>query len=73
MPKRDPAGKSSAEAAPRVEVPRVGGPRLLSIGYEKAGFADFIATLQGAGVLTLIDVRDLPLSRRAGFSKRQPR
>jgi uncharacterized protein (DUF488 family) len=45
--------------------------RLLTIGYEKAGFAAFIATLRGAGVATLIDVRDLPLSRRAGFSKRQ--
>ena len=48
-----------------------GSPRLLSIGYEKAGFADFILTLQAAGVATVIDVRDLPLSRRAGFSKRQ--
>ncbi|WP_419757206.1 DUF488 family protein [Acidisoma sp.] len=46
-------------------------PTLLSIGYEKAGFADFIATLQAARVATVIDVRDLPLSRRAGFSKRQ--
>jgi len=46
-------------------------PKLLSIGYEKAGFADFILTLQAARVATVIDVRDLPLSRRAGFSKRQ--
>lgn len=45
--------------------------RLLTIGYEKAGFGAFIATLKAAGVRTLIDVRDLPLSRRAGFSKRQ--
>ncbi|MCB8880637.1 DUF488 domain-containing protein [Acidisoma cellulosilytica] len=45
--------------------------RLLTIGYEKAGFGAFIATLRAAGVKTLIDVRDLPLSRRAGFSKRQ--
>ena len=44
---------------------------LLSIGYEKAGFTDFILTLQTARVATVIDVRDLPLSRRAGFSKRQ--
>jgi uncharacterized protein (DUF488 family) len=47
------------------------GPRLLSIGYEKASFADFILTLQAARVATIIDVRDLPLSRRGGFSKRQ--
>jgi uncharacterized protein (DUF488 family) len=46
-------------------------PTLYSIGYEKAGFADFIRTLQAAGIATVIDVRDLPLSRRAGFSKRQ--
>ena len=42
-----------------------------SIGYEKASFADFRRTLLDAGVAAVIDVRDLPLSRRAGFSKRQ--
>lgn len=46
-------------------------PTLFTIGYEKAGFGAFLATLQGAGVRLVIDVRDLPLSRRAGFSKRQ--
>lgn len=44
---------------------------LYSIGYEKASLADFLTTLTGARVATVIDVRDLPLSRRAGFSKRQ--
>jgi uncharacterized protein (DUF488 family) len=44
---------------------------IYSIGYEKAAPHDFLATLSEAGVRTLIDVRDLPLSRRAGFSKRQ--
>ncbi len=43
---------------------------LWSIGYEKAGWAEFLARLQAAGVASVIDVRDLPLSRRAGFSKR---
>jgi len=47
------------------------GKPLYLIGYEKAALADFIATLGRAGVATLVDVRDLPLSRRAGFSKRQ--
>src|SRR5882724_9580839 len=42
-----------------------------SIGYEKASFADFRHTLIDAGVAAVLDVRDLPLSRRAGFSKRQ--
>src|SRR5260221_9524430 len=45
--------------------------QLFSIGYERAGQADVIATLRAAGVATLIDVRDRPQSRRAGFSKRQ--
>jgi uncharacterized protein (DUF488 family) len=44
---------------------------IYSIGYEKAAPHDFLATLVAAGIRTLIDVRDLPLSRRAGFSKRQ--
>jgi uncharacterized protein (DUF488 family) len=47
------------------------GTVIYSIGYEKAAPRDFLATLRDAGVKTLIDVRDLPLSRRAGFSKRQ--
>jgi uncharacterized protein (DUF488 family) len=44
---------------------------LYTIGYEKARLADVVATLAGAGVTTLIDVRDRPISRRPGFSKRQ--
>ena len=46
-------------------------PTLFTIGYEKARLADVIATLAAAGVATLIDVRDRPISRRPGFSKRQ--
>lgn len=44
-------------------------PTLWTIGYEAAGFPAFLAALKEAGVQTVIDVRDLPLSRRAGFSK----
>jgi uncharacterized protein (DUF488 family) len=47
------------------------GPTLYSIGYEKALLKDVLATLTGAGLRTLIDVRDRPISRRPGFSKRQ--
>jgi len=47
------------------------GPTLYSIGYEKALLPDVVATLLTAGVATLIDVRDRPISRRPGFSKRQ--
>ncbi len=45
-------------------------PTIRTIGYEAAGFEAFLATLREAGVERVIDVRDLPLSRRAGFSKR---
>lgn len=44
---------------------------LFTIGYEKARLADVVAALSGAGVTTLIDVRDRPISRRPGFSKHQ--
>ena len=43
---------------------------LFTIGYEDATLADFIATLHAAKVTTLLDVREFPLSRKKGFSKR---
>jgi uncharacterized protein (DUF488 family) len=36
-----------------------------TIGYEGARVDAFVATLQRAGVETLIDVRDVPLSPQA--------
>ncbi len=42
----------------------------MTIGYEGAEIHDFIATLLMHEVRTLIDVRELPLSRKKGFSKR---
>ncbi|HEX3501211.1 MAG TPA: DUF488 domain-containing protein [Stellaceae bacterium] len=51
--------------------PAMSDKALYLIGYEKTGLAEFLATLAAAGVATVVDVRDLPLSRRAGFSKRQ--
>jgi uncharacterized protein (DUF488 family) len=45
--------------------------RIYSIGYQERSLADVIAALKSAGVERVIDVRDLPNSRRAGFSKRQ--
>jgi uncharacterized protein (DUF488 family) len=44
---------------------------LFTIGYEKALLKDVLGILTGAGVATLLDVRDRPTSRRPGFSKRQ--
>lgn len=44
-------------------------PWLATIGYEGASAEDFLATLRQAGVVTLVDVRQVPTSRRAGYSK----
>lgn len=40
-----------------------------TIGYEGSSIEAFVLTLMDAGIDTLIDVRDLPLSRKKGFSK----
>ena len=47
------------------------GRTLYTIGYEKALLKEVISALAAARVATLMDVRDRPISRRLGFSKRQ--
>lgn len=42
---------------------------VFTIGYEGATVEDFIATLSEAGVEQVLDIRELPQSRRRGFSK----
>lgn len=42
---------------------------LFTFGYEGCTVDDFIARLKKAGVTVVIDVRELPLSRKKGFSK----
>lgn len=41
-----------------------------TIGYERVGVPDFIAALTKANIKTLVDVREIANSRRAGFSKK---
>jgi uncharacterized protein (DUF488 family) len=43
---------------------------LWTIGYEKASLGELIAALKKARIDIVLDVRELPNSRRAGFSKR---
>jgi uncharacterized protein (DUF488 family) len=43
---------------------------LATIGYERASVSAFLSTLKAARITLLLDVRELPLSRRKGFSKR---
>jgi len=46
-----------------------GEVKLFTIGYEGATMDSFLAALTRVGVEQVIDVRQLPLSRRPGFSK----
>jgi uncharacterized protein (DUF488 family) len=42
---------------------------VFTIGYERRSQAELVSELEAAGVSLLADVRELPLSRRRGFSK----
>ena len=43
---------------------------LATIGYDGAALEEFLAALKAARVSRLIDIREAPVSRRPGFSKR---
>lgn len=60
----------SATAASESLIFMVGKQSLFTIGYEGANQADFIASLEADDIRLLADLRELPLSRKAGFSKR---
>ena len=42
---------------------------LMTIGYEGASIDDFVETLRYSSVSTLVDIRELPLSRKKDFLK----
>jgi uncharacterized protein (DUF488 family) len=44
--------------------------KVWTTGYEKVGQGDFVAALKAAKIKTLVDVREVANSRRAGFSKK---
>jgi uncharacterized protein (DUF488 family) len=44
-------------------------PKIFTVGYERRSLDELIGRLVDAGVERLVDVRELPLSRRPGFSK----
>jgi uncharacterized protein (DUF488 family) len=44
-------------------------PTIFTIGYEQATQHAVLSVLREAGIEVLADIRHLPLSRRAGFSK----
>lgn len=43
---------------------------IATIGYENATLAQVIAALNSAEIALLIDIRDAPISRKPGFSKK---
>ncbi len=43
--------------------------KLFTIGYEDAALGDFMRALKTAEIDVLLDIRELPISRRKGFSK----
>ena len=45
------------------------GPELFTVGYEGQELGLFLSTLKLRGIRRIVDVRELPLSRRKGFSK----
>ena len=42
---------------------------LMTFGYEGLDIESFLAVLKKNGITLLVDVRELPLSRKKGFSK----
>ena len=45
-------------------------PTIVSIGYEQRDVSELVGLLKANGVVTLIDVRLNPISRKKGFSKK---
>ena len=43
---------------------------IYTVGYEGLDIGSFVARLKQVGVKTIVDVRQLPLSRKRGFSKK---
>jgi uncharacterized protein (DUF488 family) len=43
--------------------------QILTIGYQGVSLDNFLNTLKSASVQLLLDIRELPISRRKGFSK----
>lgn len=43
--------------------------KVFTVGYEGLELEDFLRQLRRAGVRLVVDVRDMPLSRKRGFSK----
>lgn len=61
-------GSSGGNSGLGVEPHRIPST-VFTIGYERRQASELVADLAAAGIDALVDVRELPLSRRVGFSK----
>lgn len=50
-------------------MPKSQPSRLYTLGYEGFDIESFVTRVVEAGIQTIVDVRELPLSRKRGFSK----
>lgn len=64
-----PSTPKPAPAKPKQKASQ--GAVFFTIGYEQTEPAAFLQRLRKQGVELVVDVRDMPLSRRKGFSKNQ--
>jgi uncharacterized protein (DUF488 family) len=56
-------------ATPKFDHAYLPAMNVFTVGYEGLELEDFLRQLRHAGVRLLVDVRELPLSRKRGFSK----
>jgi Protein of unknown function, DUF488 len=70
---RDAAGASGCCTAAATRTLRAVKPpisnHLYTLGYEGLDIETFVTRVKAVGVKTVVDVRELPLSRKKGFSK----
>jgi len=45
-------------------------PAIRTVGYERTSIGEFVDGMRKFGVKRVLDIRELPLSRKEGFSKR---
>jgi uncharacterized protein (DUF488 family) len=76
LPRSSPRSSSPPQASTRAQSERLGarqgsvGASLCTIGYEGIDIERFLTLLRSHAVETVVDVRELPLSRKSGFSKK---
>ncbi len=64
------ARKTTTKPKPKPKSkPKADAPALFTSGYEGLPIAAFLKRLKAAGIDTVVDVRELPLSRKKGYSK----